>query len=88
MIETGLYKSGDTLDFSWDCRFPSPDPFGTRVHVLSHFSCLTLCDPMDCILSPLSMGFSRQEYWSELHFFLQGIFPTQGLNPHLLYLLH
>ena len=28
---------------------------------------LTLCDPMDCSLpAPLSMGFSRQEYWSEL----------------------
>jgi len=26
------------------------------------------------------MGFSRQEYWSELPFLLQGIFPTQGLN--------
>ena len=28
---------------------------------------------------PLSMGFSRQEYW---------IFPTQGLNPRLLGRLH
>ena len=25
------------------------------------------CDPMDC-LAPLSMGFSRQEYWSGLPF--------------------
>ena len=33
--------------------------------------------------APLSMGFSRQEYWSGLHFILQGIFPTQGLNPGL-----
>ena len=31
------------------------------------------------------MGFSRQEYWSGLHFLLQGIFLTQGLNPCLLY---
>ena len=31
------------------------------------------------------MGFSRQEYWSELHALLQGIFPTQGLNPGLLH---
>ena len=30
--------------------------------------------------APLSMGFSRQEYWSGLHFLLQGIFPTQGLT--------
>ena len=36
----------------------------------------------------LSMEFSRQEYGSGLHFLLQGIFPTQGLNPHLLHLLH
>ena len=28
-------------------------------------SCPTLSDPMDCsLLGPLSMGFSRQEYWS------------------------
>ena len=31
----------------------------------------------------LSMGFSSQEYWSGLPFLLQGIFPTQGLNPGL-----
>ena len=37
--------------------------------------------------TPLSMGFSRQEYWSGCHFLLQGFFPTQGLNPRLLLLL-
>ena len=36
----------------------------------------------------LSMGFPRQEYWSRLHFLLQGIFLTQELNLHLLCLLH
>ena len=36
--------------------------------------------------APLSMGFSRQEYWSGLP--CQEIFPTQGSNPHLLSLLH
>ena len=34
--------------------------------------------------APLSMGFSRQEYWSGCHF-LQRIFLTQGSNQHLLY---
>ena len=34
--------------------------------------------------APLSVGFSRQEYWSGLPCLLQGICPTQGLNPHLL----
>ena len=29
-------------------------------------SCLTLRNPMDCSQAPLSMGFSRQEYWSGL----------------------
>ena len=35
--------------------------------------------------APLSMEFSRQEYWSGLSFFLQGIFQTQGSNPRLLH---
>ena len=36
----------------------------------------------------LSMGFSRQEYWSGLPFPPPGVFPTQGSNPGLLHLLH
>ena len=46
---------------------------------------LNLCNPMN--RSPLGScpwGFSRQEYWSGLHFLLQGVFPTQGLNPRFL----
>ena len=39
--------------------------------------------------APLSVGFSRQEYYRVgCHFLLQGIFLTQGSNPHLLSLLH
>ena len=36
--------------------------------MLSCESVSTLCDPMDCIVRqiPLSMGFSRQEYWRGL----------------------
>ena len=34
------------------------------------------------------MGFSRQEYGSECHALLQGIFLTQELKPGLLRLLH
>ena len=33
--------------------------------------------------APLSMGFSRQDYWSGLPFPSPGIFPTQGSNPGL-----
>ena len=53
-------------------------------------SCLTLCDPMDC--SP--PGFSvhgdspGNRTGVDCHAFLQGIFQTQGSNPHLLSLLH
>ena len=60
------------------------------MHAKSLQLCLTPCDTMDCkppgssvqgilqarILEWVAMSFSR------------GIFPTQGLNPHLLYLLH
>ena len=40
--------------------------------------------------APLSMEFSRQEYWIEVgcRAPLQGIFPTQGSDLHLLRLLH
>ena len=38
--------------------------------------------------APLSIGFSRQEYWSGLPFPPPGGLLTQGLNLHLLYLLH
>ena len=30
--------------------------------------------------APLSMGFSRQDYWSGCHVLLQGVLLTQGLN--------
>ena len=42
--------------------------------------CLTLCDPMDCSL-PLSVGFSRQEYWSTLPFPSPGNLPDTGIEP-------
>ena len=38
--------------------------------------------------APLSMGFSRQEYWSGFHALLQGILLIQGSNLHLLSLLY
>ena len=35
--------------------------------------------------APLSMGFSGNNTGVGCHFLLQGIFPTQGSNPHLLH---
>ena len=52
------------------------------------YCCLTLCNPTTAACqAPLSMGFSRQEYWSGLPFPPPGDlpdFPTQESNPHLL----
>ena len=49
-------------------------------------SCLTLCDSWtEAHQAPLSMGFSRQEYWSGLSCPPPEIFPTQGSNPGLLH---
>jgi len=57
------------------------------VHASPHFSHVQFCaTPWSAARqAPLSMGFSRQEYWSGLPCLLQGIFPTQGSN---LFLLH
>ena len=35
--------------------------------------------------APLSVAFSRQEYWSDLPFFSPGDLPTQGSKPSLLH---
>ena len=42
---------------------------------------------MNCIAcqAPLSLGFSRQQYWSGLPFPSPGDLPNTGLNPHLLH---
>ena len=43
-------------------------------------SCLTLCNPIDCSQAPLSMGFSRQEYWSGLPFPSPEDLPDPGIE--------
>ena len=43
-------------------------------------SCLTLCNPMDC-QAPLSVEFSRQEYWKGLPFPTPGALPDTGIEP-------
>ena len=46
-------------------------------------SCLTLCNPMDCIAcqAALSMELSRQEYWSVYLFPSPGDLPDPGIEP-------
>ena len=50
-------------------------------------SCLTLFMTPQTVAhqAPLSMGFSRQEYWNGLPFPFPGIFLTQRSNLHLPY---
>ena len=58
--------------------------------VLVAQSCPTLCDPMDC--SPPDSSVHGDSPGKNIgvggHALLQGIFPTQGTNPSLLFLLH
>ena len=53
-------------------------------------SCPTLCDPMDCsLLGSSTHGDSPgRNIGVGCHALLQGIFPVQGSNPHLLCLLY
>ena len=54
-----------------------------NVHVYAKLlqSCLTLCDPMDVAhQAPLSMEFSREEYWSGLPFPSPGDLPDSGIE--------
>ena len=56
--------------------------------MLSHFSGVQLCAtpwPVACP-APLSMGFSRQEYWSELPCPPPGDLLHLGIEPSLLHL--
>ena len=58
--------------------------------MLCHFSCvqlfMTLCT-VAC-QAPLSMGFTRQEYWRGLPCLPTGDLPDPGIEPTLLCLLH
>ena len=47
-------------------------------------SCPTLCNPVDCSLAhqaPLSMEFSRQEYWKRKPYRSPGDLPNPGIKP-------
>ena len=56
---------------------------GSESEVLVTQSCPALCDPLDCVVhqAPLSVGFPRQEYWSELPCPSPGDLPNPGTEP-------
>ena len=50
--------------------------------IVKSLSRVRLCDPWTVALqAPLSMGFSRQEYWSGLPFPSPGDLPDPGIEP-------
>ena len=53
------------------------------VHAKSLHLYLTVCNPMNhrALQAPLSMGFSRQEFLSELPFPTPGNLPDPGIEP-------
>ena len=63
---------------SW-CR---RDWYSPSLAALVAQSYLTLSDPVDCAhQAPLSIGFSRPEYWSGLPFPSPGDLPDPGIKP-------
>ena len=84
-VSSSLRQGRQVFGFSLELLAVSLKSFPSCcVQSLSHvglFVTPTNCSPQ----IPVSMGFSRQQYWSGSHFLLQGIFPTQGSNPHLLH---
>ena len=72
--------------------FFTPEPpgnpylYNTLSTCLVPQSCLTLCDPMECNPPGFSLhGDSPENTRVGCYALLQGIFPTQGLNPGLLH---
>ena len=57
--------------------------FSVGVSVLSRFSCVWLFVTLWTVAgqAPLSLGFSRQQYWSGLSFPPPGDLPDQGIKP-------
>ena len=51
-------------------------------------SCPAVCDPMDCSQALLTVGFSREEYWSGLPFPSPGDLPHPGMEPTSPVVLH
>ena len=60
----------------------------TQVYVLTISRLQVTCKIAVACQAPQSMGFFKQEYWSELPVPSRGYFLAQGLNPCLLHLLH
>ena len=64
--------------------FPPPEWCSSQSVCACVYVCVCVCAcarvhvKIKAHQAPLSMGFSRQDYWSGFHFLLQGILPIQG----------
>ena len=67
------------------CKATSVVSSSVRPHGLQHVRFLS---PWVSPVKNTGVKKKKKEYWSELHAPLQGIFPTQGSNLHLLHFLH
>ena len=74
---TGPGVGGHHSQWSW------PLPTASLACMLSHFSCVRLCVTLWTLARqvPLSMGLSRQEYWSGLPFPSPWDLPNPGIEP-------
>ena len=83
LAQTHVRRVSDAIQPSHPLSSPSPPAFSLSQHQdLSRFSHFQLFGTL-CIVAcqaPLSMWFSRQEYWSGCHFFLRtlGIFKSKS----------
>ena len=66
------------------------NPYPVHAGMLSRFSHVRLCATLWTVArqAPLSMGLSRQEYWSGLPCRPPGDLPDPGVEPRSLHLLH
>ena len=86
-----MYPSSPKSCIYWPCVLPLWSRFSELSPRLQYIlcicaklrqSCPTLCDPVDCApQAPLSVGFSRQEYWSGLPGPSPGDCPNPGIEP-------
>ena len=76
--QTLIGSSSSHLHFTWKWELVKRVPY--------HSSCvqLSVTPWTGAHQAALSLGFSRKEHGLGCHLFLQGIFPTQGANLHLL----
>ena len=84
-IHLKIFKGNFRLEFQFLFHLYSLEKIGGGGSLVSK-SCPTLATPWTVACqAPLSMRFSRQEYWVGCHSLLQGIFPTQESNSGVLH---